>query len=94
MPSLCSSLDLDESVMSGLEDQPPPSSASPLDHLTLEPGPVVDAEPFLNSLRRVYQEQFARTVSDAVAVYYSQMTRLETTWPPASSFLIDDEFGC
>jgi hypothetical protein len=44
MSSLYSSLDLDESVMSGLDDQTPPSSASPLDHLTPGPGPVVDAE--------------------------------------------------
>jgi hypothetical protein len=79
--------------MSGLEDQPLPPGTSSLDHLSLGQGPVVDASPFLDSLRRAYQEQFARTVADAVALYYSQMTTLETNWSPASSFLIDDEIG-
>jgi hypothetical protein len=79
--------------MSGLEDQTLPSGALPLDHLSLGQGPVVDTSPFLDSLRRAYQEQFARTVADAVALYYSQMTALETNWPPANSFLIDDEIG-
>jgi hypothetical protein len=92
--SRCSSLDLDESVMSGLEDQPLPPVASLLDHLSLGQGPVVDASPFLNSLRQAYREQFARTVANAVALHCTQMTTLETNWPPASSFLIDDEIGC
>jgi hypothetical protein len=61
---------------------------------------VSDAQPFLDSLRRVYHEQLAKSVSDAVAVYHSQMCRLEVTWTPegttpggSSSFLIDDEFA-
>ena len=95
-----SPLDLDESVLKDFDNQPPNAYACPLDHPKVRSGLVVDAQPFLDSLRRVYQEQFAKSVSDAVAVYHSQMCRLEATWPPegttpggSSSFLIDDEFA-
>ncbi len=80
-------------------NQAPTVYASPLDHLKIRSGLVLDDEPFLNSLRRVYQEQFAKSVSDAVTLYHSQICRLEATWSPEnttsggrSSFLIDDEF--
>ena len=99
-PRSVSPLDLDDEVLGFLDNHPPVVSMSPLDHLTVKSGLVVDAEPFLNSLRRVYQEQFAKSVSDAVALYHSQICRLEATWPPESttsggmsSFLIDHEFA-
>ena len=87
-------------MLKDLDNQPPNAYACPLDHPKVRSGLVVDAEPFPNSLRRVYQEQFAKSVSDAVAFYHSQICRLEATWPPESttsggmsSFLIDDEFA-
>jgi hypothetical protein len=94
-----SPLDLDESVLKDFDNQPPNAYASVLDYLKVRSGLVVDAQPFLDSLRRVYSEQFAKSVSDAVVVYHSQMCRLEATWTPegttqggSTSFLIDDEF--
>ena len=77
-----SPLDLDESVLKDFDNQPPNAYASALDHLKVRSGLVVDAQPFLDSLRRVYQEQFAKSVSDAVALYHSQICGLEATWPP------------
>ena len=75
-------VDLDEGVLKDLDNQPLPVYASVLDHLQVRSGLVVDAQPFLDSLRRVYHEQLARSVSDAVAIYHSQLYRLEATWAP------------
>lgn len=75
-------VDLDEGVLKDLDNQPLPVHASVLDHLQVRSGLVVDAQPFLDSLRRVYHEQLARSVSDAVAIYHSQLYRLEATWAP------------
>ena len=55
-------VDLDESVLKGLDNQPLPVHVSVLDHLQVRSGLVVDAQPFLDSLRRVYHEQLARSV--------------------------------
>ncbi len=49
-----SALDLDDSVLNDFDDQPPVVCASPLDHLKIRSGLVLEVEPFLNSLRRVY----------------------------------------
>jgi hypothetical protein len=70
--------DLDESVLKDLDNQQLPVHASVLDHRQVRSGLVVDAQPFLDSLRRVYHEQLARSVSDAVAIYHSQLYRHES----------------
>jgi hypothetical protein len=77
-----SPLDLDESVLKDLDNQQLSAHASVLDHLQVRSGLVVDAQPFLDSLRREYYEQLARSVSDAITVYHCQLYRLEATWAP------------
>ena len=77
-----SPLDLDESVLKDLDNQPPSAHASALDHLKVRSGLVVDAQPFLDSLRREYHEQLARSISDAITVFHCQVYRLEATWDP------------
>ena len=59
-----SPLDLGESVLKDLDNQQLSAHASVLDHLQVRSGLVVDAQPFLDSLRREYHEQLARSVSD------------------------------
>ena len=55
---------LDGSVLEDLDIQSLSVHASALDHLQVRSGLVVDAQPFLDSLRREYHEQLARSVSD------------------------------
>ena len=81
-PQSVSPINLDGSVLGDLDTQSLSVHASVLDHLQVRSGLVVHAQPFLDSLRRVYHEQLARSVSDAVAIYHSQIYRLETTWAP------------
>ena len=59
-----SPLDLGESVLKDLDNQQLSAHASVLDHLQVRSGLVVDAQPFLDSLRREYHEQLSRSVSD------------------------------
>jgi hypothetical protein len=84
-PRSVSPVDLDESVLKDLDNQPLSVHASVLDHLPVRSGLVVDAQPFLDSLRRVYHEQLARSVSDAVTIYHSNLYRLEATWDPEAT---------
>ena len=57
----------------------PPSSC--LRHLTV-PGIRLDAEPFINTLRQVYKDQFTMTVAVAVLKYRDQILELEQVFPP------------
>jgi hypothetical protein len=66
-----SPLDLDESVLKDLDNQPLSAHVSVLDHLQTRSGLVVNDQPFLDSLRRVYHEQLARSVSDDNTIYHS-----------------------
>ena len=75
-------VDLDEGVLKDLDNQPLPVHASVLDHLQVRSGLVVDAQPFLDSLRREYHEQLVRSISDAITVFHCQLYRLEATWDP------------
>jgi hypothetical protein len=75
-----SPLDLGESVLKDLDNQQLSAHASVLDHLQVRSGLVVDAQPFLDSLRREYHEQLARSISDAITVFHCQCYRLEAAW--------------
>jgi hypothetical protein len=72
-----SPINLDGSVLGDLDTQSLSVHASVLDHLQVRSGLVVDAQPFLDSLRRVYHEQLARSISDAITVFHCQTYRLE-----------------
>jgi hypothetical protein len=55
---------------------------------------------FRQLVEKGYQEQFARSVAEAVVLYQDQMSRLDTSWSPpgataesSSSFLIDDDLS-
>ncbi len=71
---------LDGSVLEDLDIQSLSVHASALDHLQVRSGLVVDAQPFLDSLRREYHEQLARSISDAITVFHCQCYRLEAAW--------------
>ena len=60
---------LDGSVLEDLDIQSLSVHASALDHLQVRSGLVVDAQPFLDSLRREYHEQLARSISDDITVF-------------------------
>ena len=66
-----------DSLKSGLHRPPCVVSSSLMGYLAVKSGLVLDAEPFANSLRKVYQELFVLTVADAVRVYQGQMNRLD-----------------
>ena len=56
-------------------------SSSCLSHLV---APVIrlDTEPFLNTLRQVYKDEFTDAVSVAVLKYRDQILELEQAFPP------------
>jgi hypothetical protein len=74
-------------------NQPPNACESPLDHLKVRSGLVLDAEPFLNSLRRVHQEQFAKSVSDAVRVPLRCLKDMTCANPGDACSLLDHNAG-
>ena len=76
------SINLDGSVLGDLDTQSLSVHASVLDHLQVRSGLVVDAHPFVDSLRREYHKQLARSISDAITVFHCQLYRLEATWAP------------
>ena len=57
----------------------PPSSC--LDHLAA-PLMHLDTEPFLNTLRQVYRDEFSTAVAVAVCRYRDQILELEQDFPP------------
>jgi hypothetical protein len=75
-------INLDGSELGDLDTQSLSVHASVLDHLQVRSGLVVDSQPFLDSLRRVYHEQLARSISDAITVFHCQIYRLEAAWAP------------
>ena len=56
-------------------------SSSCLNHLAA-PGIRLDAEPFLNSLRQVYKDEFTTAVTVSVLRYRDQLLELEQAFPP------------
>jgi hypothetical protein len=78
---------LDGSVLEDLDIQSLSVHVSVLDHLQVRSGLVVDAQPFLDSLRRAYHEQLARSISDAITVFHCQCYRLEAAWAPEDATL-------
>ena len=91
-------LDLEESLGTLPRDFGEPSPSC-LSNLAVKSGISLDAEPFINSLRKVYQNQFSTTVAIAVLKYRDQICELDTAFPPAVtalqgsvSLLVDDKF--
>ena len=65
------------------------------------PAPIVlhvDPEPFVDSLRRIYQDEFCHSVVHTTLMYHRQITELDMTWSAEdtgdddSTFLVDKEF--
>ena len=58
----------------------------------------VDPEPFVDSLRRLYQEEFCHSVLRATLLYQNQITELDMAWSAEGTaddgctFLVDKEF--
>ena len=58
----------------------------------------VDPEPFVDSLRRIYQDEFCHSVLRATLMYQNQITDLDMVWSTEdtadddSTFLVDKEF--
>ncbi len=80
-------INLDGSELGDLDNQSLSVHASVLDHLQVRSGLVVDVQPFLDSLRRAYHEQLARSISDVITVFHCQCYRLETAWAPEDTTL-------
>ena len=58
----------------------------------------VDLEPFVDSLRRLYQDEFCHSIVHGILLYQNQITELDMTWSAEdtadddSTFLVDKEF--
>ena len=65
----------------------PPSSC--LNHLAA-PDIRLDVEPFLNTLRQVYKDQFTTTVAVAVLKYRDQILELDQAFPPQTEDSLQD----